>query len=592
MLRSVWRMLAPLLPSKGSALFTLISVSLASAFLEAGVLVLVVSITLAIADGKSQVDMSLPLVTDVAISAAMGLAIAGGAAVASLVAHALIARLGASLAAGTIRNARDRVLLAYAAASWERQAADREGALQQAVSVLAHETSQIATQVANLSLGLAGLVGLLSVAGFVDPVVTLIVIAFGGLIFAVLRPISAITRRNAQEAVEDNSRFAERVSGWTTLAMEFQVFGTHNVQRESLRVANRRAAQATYRARLAARLGSSLYRDLAVVFLVGAVALLYNVSANLTAVGAVVLLVVRAIGYAQQVQNALQSINEHSPALSSLIERVETLERDVRTDGSRELASVDRIELRAVGYDYRPDRPGIDDINLVVERGEAIGVIGPSGGGKSTLTQVLLRLRVPTRGTVLVSGLPYEEYSADSWHRLVASVPQEPRLFEGSVADNIRFFRAGIDDSAIERAAADAHVLEDVRKLRDGFDTMLGPRGAGLSGGQKQRIAIARALVGSPQLLVLDEPTSALDQRSERLLQETMESLRGRITLVIVAHRMATLASCDRVLAMVEGTIRTVGTLEDALNTVALAEVAPKHRKSGAATDIDKSHKS
>jgi ABC-type multidrug transport system fused ATPase/permease subunit len=172
-----------------------------------------------------------------------------------------------------------------------------------------------------------------------------------------------------------------------------------------------------------------------------------------------------------------------------------------------------------------------------------------------------------------VSGIPYEQIEPQSWHRLVTLVPQEPKLFEGTVADNIAFLRPGITREEVEHAAGLAHVLDDIRALPEAFDTQLGPRGTGLSGGQKQRIAIARALVGEPQLLVLDEPTSALDVKSEQLLQQTIQDLKGRVTLVIVAHRLATLASCDRVVAMADGRIQVIGTLDEALAGLSFGSV-------------------
>ena len=126
---------------------------------------------------------------------------------------------------------------------------------------------------------------------------------------------------------------------------------------------------------------------------------------------------------------------------------------------------------------------------------------------------------------------------------------------EASVADNIAFLRPGIDRADVEAAADAAHVGAEIRALPDGFDTVLGPRGSGLSGGQKQRIAFARALAGLPRLLVLDEPTSALDGESERRIQETIDELKGRVTMVIVAHRRSTLDVCDRVISMRGGRI-------------------------------------
>jgi ABC-type multidrug transport system fused ATPase/permease subunit len=174
--------------------------------------------------------------------------------------------------------------------------------------------------------------------------------------------------------------------------------------------------------------------------------------------------------------------------------------------------------------------------------------------------QLLLRLRRPTTGQITVDGRPYEEFDPGAWARRVALVPQEPRLFAGTVAENIAFHRSSFDRDAVVRAAEQAHVAGEIQRLDGGFDAELGPRGEGLSGGQRQRLAIARALLGEPQLLVLDEPTSALDVHSERLLQQTIAELRGRVTIVIVAHRLTTIESCDRLLILEGGRTASLGT--------------------------------
>jgi ABC-type multidrug transport system fused ATPase/permease subunit len=179
--------------------------------------------------------------------------------------------------------------------------------------------------------------------------------------------------------------------------------------------------------------------------------------------------------------------------------------------------------------------------------------------------QLLLRLRTPTRGQIIVSGVPYEELDPVAWRRLVSLVSQEPRLFEGTVAENIAFFRSRVSAEDVERAAAAAHVLDDIRHMEHGMATRLGPRGSGLSGGQKQRIAIARALVGQPQVLVLDEPTSALDLRSEELLRETVESLKGQVIVVIITHRLSILRACDRVLVLEGGRQQQFGARDEVL---------------------------
>ena len=208
-----------------------------------------------------------------------------------------------------------------------------------------------------------------------------------------------------------------------------------------------------------------------------------------------------------------------------------------------------------MSFEYEPEVPVLRDLSFNVNRGEIIGIVGPSGSGKSTLVQLLLRLREPTSGTYLVDGRDARRLSLDDWYGNVTFVPQEPHLFAGSVADNIRFFRTDVDDAAIERAAKLAHVHEDIAAWPGGYSTAVGERGGQISGGQRQRLCIARALVEDPGVIVLDEPTSALDVRSESLIRETIADLAPHTTVFVIAHRLSTLAICDRIMVVLSGAL-------------------------------------
>lgn len=580
---SVWRGLSSLMPPKTRRAVALLAIeALLAGLLEAAILVLVVSTALAVSEGTDTITMTASWVGDLELSSGRALALAGGAGVVMLGLHIHIARVTARLSAAVIRTARHRAITSFAGATWARQAQDREGALQETVSTLSGQSAALVVHFSSFLSASIGLAALLLAALFVNPVITAVVLVFGTTIFLVLRPVARLTQRRAGHFVAINSNFTEGMSQWSTLAMEFRVFGVEDVEVGRLAENNRSTASALERTRFVSRIGSDLYKDLAVLFLIGAVAGLFVVTdVDLAAVGAVVLLIVRSLSYAQQTNSSLQLLNEASPNLHSLLDRLQSLEEAAEPVGSRPLAAIHGVRFQDVDYDYEPGRAGVRGLSFDLAAGEAVGVIGPSGGGKSTLVQVLLRLRPPTRGAVVVSGIPYQEVEPESWHRLVTLVPQEPKLFQGSVADNIAFLRPGITRAQVEHAAALAHVIDDIQALSAGFDTELGPRGAGLSGGQKQRIAIARALVGEPQLLVLDEPTSALDVRSEQLLQETILDLKGKVTLLIVAHRLTTLACCDRVIAMADGRIRTIGTLEEAIDEVSFDEDAALHRGDG-----------
>jgi ABC-type multidrug transport system fused ATPase/permease subunit len=182
-----------------------------------------------------------------------------------------------------------------------------------------------------------------------------------------------------------------------------------------------------------------------------------------------------------------------------------------------------------------------------------LGVVGPSGSGKSTLVQILLRLQRATGGVVHAGGTQLEDIALGRWYELVAYVPQDNKLIRGTVRENIRFFRPELTDAAVEDAARRAHLDDEIRGLPNGYDTLVGPGVRELSGGQRQRLGIARALAGTARLIILDEPTSALDSGSEQLVADTLSGLRGTVTIVIVAHRPATTAICDRIVRVRDG---------------------------------------
>ena len=220
------------------------------------------------------------------------------------------------------------------------------------------------------------------------------------------------------------------------------------------------------------------------------------------------------------------------------------------------------VRLDAVTFHYpsRPQVPALDAFSLHVRRGERVAVVGPSGAGKSTLFALLLRFYDPDAGRVLVDGIDLREADPLAVRRRIAVVAQEPALFSGSVRENVRYGRVEASDAEVARACEAAYASEFIARLPQGFDTELGERGIRLSGGQRQRLAIARAILSDRPILLLDEATSALDAESERNVQAALGTLmEGRTTLVI-AHRLATVLTADRIAVMEAGRLVGLGT--------------------------------
>ncbi|WP_246736267.1 ABC transporter transmembrane domain-containing protein [Enterovirga aerilata] len=222
------------------------------------------------------------------------------------------------------------------------------------------------------------------------------------------------------------------------------------------------------------------------------------------------------------------------------------------------------IALEDVRFSYPTrDSQSLQGVSLRVEAGERVALVGPSGAGKSTVFQLLLRFYDPQAGRVLIDGHDLRELDPAELRRRIALVPQDPVIFMGTVAENIRYGRPEASEADVRRAAALASAAEFVEALPQGYDTPVGERGVTLSGGQRQRVAIARAILKDAPILLLDEATSALDAESERAVQQALDRLmRGRTTLVI-AHRLATVRGADRILVMEAGRIVEEGTHDE-----------------------------
>lgn len=231
-----------------------------------------------------------------------------------------------------------------------------------------------------------------------------------------------------------------------------------------------------------------------------------------------------------------------------------------RVDGWR------RVRLEKVGYQY-PDASGwaLRECSIALERSGAYGIVGPSAAGKSTLVDLLVGLLEPTEGRVWVDDDPLETLAPKSWQRRIGYVPQAPFIADASLRDNVAFGvpENDVDDARVMECLRLANVAELPAQLERGLDTRLGERGSRLSGGQRQRIAIARALYAGPELLVFDEATSALDSISEAEILAALDNLRGRMAVIIIAHRLSTVASCDQIFVLEEGRLVGCGTYRD-----------------------------
>ena len=232
--------------------------------------------------------------------------------------------------------------------------------------------------------------------------------------------------------------------------------------------------------------------------------------------------------------------------------------------GAREAPhQVSEIRFEHVEFEYRAGRPVVRDFNVIVPGGTVVALVGRSGAGKTTVTDLVARFHDPTRGRILLNGTDIRDFRLRSYRDLLAIVQQEVFLFDGSVRDNISYGRVEATEDEIEDAAKRANAHEFIARLPEGYDTFVGERGVKLSGGQCQRLAIARAVLASPQILILDEATSNLDTESEQLIQASMAALLAGRTTFMIAHRLSTIRRADLILLMDDGRVIERGTHEE-----------------------------
>ena len=273
---------------------------------------------------------------------------------------------------------------------------------------------------------------------------------------------------------------------------------------------------------------------------------------------------------ADQVIQSFQTVRSLSRALgrgTKLVGLINSEPEVVDAPAAVEL-TVPRGEVAfdSVWFSYTSQQPLIEDLNLTVAPGERVGIVGPSGGGKSTLTRLVLRLMDVTGGEIRIDGRPIRDVTQESLRRQISYVPQDPQMLHRSIAENIWLGEDGRPDlERIVEVSRAAHVHEFVAELPDGYQTLVGERGLKLSGGQRQRVAIAQAMLKHAPILILDEATSALDSESERLVQEALWSLMADCTSLVVAHRLSTIARLDRIVVVEGGAITDTGTHEQLL---------------------------
>ncbi len=379
-------------------------------------------------------------------------------------------------------------------------------------------------------------------------------------------------------------RVARREIGGVNADLQENIAGVREAQaftREDENIARFREANAANRdanikavaftSALAPALEALGYISIVVVAGVGGVLMLrdQDLAGTVISLG----LIITFISYTQQFNQPIQMIATLWTNVQSAIAGAERIFEFLDTapdltdkPGAPVMPPIEgRVELRDVWMHYNPDEPVLRGVNLTAEPGQTIAIVGPTGAGKTTIINLLPRFYDVNQGAVIIDGHDVRDVTRASLRAQIGLVLQDTFLFSDTVTNNIRYGRMDASDEDVIAAAQLAHADEFIRKLPEGYETVLGERGSGLSQGQRQLLAIARAALANPRLLILDEATSSVDTRTERLIQQALEKLLTGRTSFVIAHRLSTIRSADCVYVIVDGQIVEQGTHDDLL---------------------------
>lgn len=557
------------LASLNRRLLVLASLSLTAGLSQAGILVLLSEVAVSSVQRRKSLNIhgvSVSLHGSILLCVAL-LVILFSASVAAAFASS-------SMASAALEAGRSKLISTFFNASWEVQSTERLGHVQQLLTVNCDNIGFMTISIGGVVQATLAAVALLVAALVVDPLAACVVMLGGVLLSSIMRPLLTLSRKASILLSNDSRQMATLATEYTRLTREFRLLGVERAATDDLYQRSHIAATTFRRNRLLGQLNPAVYQALAFGFIViGLAILIGHTGFNEGPIGAVLILTLRSLTYGSQIQSNSQQIRSYQGFLDVVQADIDRYRGSTSERSDGRIPESFEIKFDGVSYSYDGITDALQSVSFMVPSGKILGVVGRSGSGKTTLSQLLLGMRKPNAGRALIGDVPASSMARGNGSSPIALVAQEPILLQGSVASNIAFFRE-VSQEQIEKAARAANVHDDIIAMTHSYETPVGEGGGALSGGQRQRLAIARALVGSPRVLVLDEPTSALDTRSENLIRRTLTELREHITICLISHRLTTIDVCDLLLVLEDGHVADFGWREEVIAGPAFRHIA------------------
>lgn len=467
-------------------------------------------------------------------------------------------------------NMRRDIYNAICQSDWETLSAKTGTDLIQLIAVQAMQVRNCLQQVIGLITSVFSALVQLAIAVWMSPPVTLMALLVGTGFLILFRPVQSRSKEFGKEAVKASQKLYSEIQNQILGIKENRAYGAEDHHAELFQEISQEQYDISLRMHriwVTPRLCYSVAAALLI-----ALAFVYSVLVLDTGTAQLVVLVYifsKLWPVFSSWQGQLQHIQSNIPAYETIQEAIQELTKKKRenTASGKKVEFTQSIAFDHVGFTYQNGNEEVlKDICFELPYGSVTALVGPSGAGKSTTADLLLGLLTPTRGNILVDGVPLTGDGLNAWSETIGYIPQEPLILNATVRENLLRFHPQASEEEMLEALKRSLAWPFVEKLPEGLDTYLGDKGVRLSGGERQRIVLARALMGKPKLIILDEATSALDYESESFIRETIRSLRNNTTVLIIAHRMATIRGADRAIVLLDGQIAEQGSLQDLLD--------------------------
>ena len=469
----------------------------------------------------------------------------------------LINYVTAVITANYEKNQHNHLFRTTILARWPYLIKQKIGYLEKVLTMDINNSASLLTFLSGAILTITSLIVYVIIALNISAIITLSTVALGLTVFLIFKRILFKIRKTSEKYAASTKRVANFIN-------------EHMIGIKTVKAAGAEPKVSLHGSKIVEdlknqRIKISVYRSLSTVFLqpisvifIALVFAFYNGvgSFSFGAFVAVMYLIYRIFTQIQKFQRDLQQINEHLPYLRSAVDYQNQADENQEEDkGTKDFIFKKELKFDAVEFSYPNEKPVLSKVNFSVKKGEIVGLVGPSGAGKTTLVDLILRLLQPTKGKILIDGQDVSKIRLSSWRRNLGYVSQDLFLINATIEDNIRFYDEQISPQAIIEGAKQANIYDFIQTQPQKFQTPVGERGSLLSGGQRQRVVLARVLARSPQILILDEATSALDNESETLVQQAIERLRGKVTVIVIAHRLSSVLNSDRIVVLDQGKI-------------------------------------